>query len=115
MYNLNKFKVMQSTLLCRKSVKAKKSEPVMSKYYFSFYNSKITYIFKVDSGCKEISSPIVLKSYITLADFKSSEFSFKKNTVVQVVQKESKGLTYNISNVLIKNYPLSCVVIVLND
>ena len=35
-----KFKVMQSTLLCRKSVKAKKSEPVMSKYYFSFYNSK---------------------------------------------------------------------------
>ena len=29
-------KFMQSTLLCRKIVKEKKYEPVMSKYYFNF-------------------------------------------------------------------------------
>ena len=48
----------------------------------------------------QITGPISLKSYTTIADFtdKKTKFSFKEGTTVQVLQKDSAGESNSYTN-----------------
>ncbi len=44
-----------------------------------------------NSKISKISKPIQLRSYMTVADFKGKKFAFRKDMIVQVLQKDPTG------------------------